>query len=90
MYSLLFKKTYINCVLISNGWSSSQSFLRCSELSSSNLAQIKISNPFLDGLVSFSSTAGMILLLYCQILVYRCDWVFITYSCGVNSLTQLL
>ena len=32
----------------------------------------------------------MILLLYCQILVYRCDWVFITFSCGMNSLTQLL
>ena len=59
MYSPLSQKTYINCVLTSNGQNSSQSFLRCfSRVISLKFGSNKIFQ-FLDQLINFSSTVPL-------------------------------
>ena len=55
-YSPLSQKNLCNCALTSNGCDSSWSFLRgCSWIIILNLAQIKFSITFLDGLITFCS-----------------------------------
>ena len=55
IYRPLSQKNLHNCALTSNGWNSSQGFLRCfSWVVIFNLARIKFSISFLDRLINFS------------------------------------